>query len=147
MGPLAFFAYLSYTNYENTIKQEMINGLISIADDKVNRIRTYIVAREKEVGSLAHIPSTVEAMEKINSAFKAGSSEHIAAHQEYMPFFRYYQETHGYYDLFLISPEGDVIFSVKKETDFGSNLKTGAFKDSDSPSLFFSSLISCLRVG
>jgi methyl-accepting chemotaxis protein len=31
----------------------------------------------------------------------------------------------GYYDLFLISPTGDVVYSVEKEADFGTNLVSG----------------------
>ncbi len=42
----------------------------------------------------------------------------------------YYKESAGYYDLFLISPEGNAVFSVTQGEDLGSNYKTGPYKDS-----------------
>lgn len=37
--------------------------------------------------------------------------------------------SHGYRDLFLISLQGDVIYSVKKGSDFATNLKSGPWSD------------------
>lgn len=36
----------------------------------------------------------------------------------------------GYYDLFLIDPAGNVVFTVYKESDFATNLQHGPWKDS-----------------
>jgi methyl-accepting chemotaxis protein len=36
----------------------------------------------------------------------------------------------GYYDFFLIDPGGNVIYSVEKESDFGSNLERSSLRDS-----------------
>ena len=35
----------------------------------------------------------------------------------------------GYYDFFLITPEGDVMYSVEKESDYQTNLLTGPWSD------------------
>jgi len=53
------------------------------------------------------------------------SDQHAAFH----PTFRRWVEMHGFYDMFLISPEGDIIYTVMKETDFATNLATGTDKD------------------
>jgi hypothetical protein len=45
--------------------------------------------------------------------------------KELRRFLTYYKESFGYYDLLLISVEGDIIFSEKLEDDFGTNVKTG----------------------
>lgn len=42
---------------------------------------------------------------------------------------RLFLEAHGYYDLFLIDADGDVIYTFFKEEDFGANVLTGAWKD------------------
>ncbi|MDH3355267.1 MAG: methyl-accepting chemotaxis protein [Chromatiales bacterium] len=58
-------------------------------------------------------------------------SRYAKVHAEHHPIIRSYQEKFGYYDIFLVDPKtGDVIYSVFKEIDFGSNLYTGAHKDS-----------------
>jgi methyl-accepting chemotaxis protein len=42
-----------------------------------------------------------------------------------------YNAVYGYYDLFLITPEGQCFYSVCREADYGTNLITGKFKDSN----------------
>ncbi|MBI1171167.1 HAMP domain-containing protein [bacterium] len=46
-------------------------------------------------------------------------------HAQFQPSFRKWTQLHGYYDFFLIDLDGNVIFTVDKETDFASNLLTG----------------------
>ncbi|MBF0262306.1 MAG: hypothetical protein HQL97_10795 [Magnetococcales bacterium] len=38
-----------------------------------------------------------------------------------------FSETAGYFDLFLIHPEGDIFHSVARQADFGTNLMTGPY--------------------
>jgi len=40
-----------------------------------------------------------------------------------------FAEHHGYYDVFLVGPEGDVLFTVAGEEDAGTNLIDGPFAD------------------
>lgn len=42
----------------------------------------------------------------------------------------------SYYDLFLISPDGDLIYSVAKESDFATNLISGRYKNTGIADLF-----------
>lgn len=41
-----------------------------------------------------------------------------------------YVRKYGYYDLFLIHPEGDVFYTVKHEADYGTNMLNGKYADS-----------------
>ena len=45
-------------------------------------------------------------------------------------FYANYIEAYGYYDLFLIHPEGEVFYTVEKEADYGTNIITGEYSDS-----------------
>ncbi|MCK5068902.1 MAG: cache domain-containing protein, partial [Desulfocapsa sp.] len=47
-----------------------------------------------------------------------------------------YIEAYGYYDLFLISPDGYCFYSAAKEADFHSNFKNGKYADSNLGRLF-----------
>ena len=42
----------------------------------------------------------------------------------------------GYYDFFLIGPEGDVFYTVEKEADFATNLLTGDWRESGLAEVF-----------
>lgn len=58
-------------------------------------------------------------------------SQYSQVHSRYHPIFRNIIEKFGYYDMFLINPQGNIVYTVFKETDFTSNLQTGAYKDSN----------------
>ncbi|MBI1388278.1 MAG: bacteriohemerythrin [bacterium] len=46
-------------------------------------------------------------------------------------YFAHYIEDYGYYDLFLIEPDGEAFYTVAKEADYQSNFITGEYKDSN----------------
>ena len=54
----------------------------------------------------------------------AYSQLHAALH----PWFRKVQEARGYYDIFLIDASGNVVYTVFKEADFGTNLLSGEWR-------------------
>ncbi|MFZ4639292.1 MAG: adenylate/guanylate cyclase domain-containing protein [Nodosilinea sp.] len=58
-------------------------------------------------------------------------SRYSAIHGRYHPIFRNIIEKFGYYDMFLIDPQGNIVYTVFKETDFTTNLKTGPYKDTN----------------
>jgi methyl-accepting chemotaxis protein len=51
-------------------------------------------------------------------------------HGVYHPAFDRLQDEMGYYDIFLFDTQGDLIYSVFKETDFATNMLTGPWADS-----------------
>ncbi len=46
-------------------------------------------------------------------------------------FFTHYKERYGYYDLFLLNPDGYCFYSVAQEADYQTNLLTGKYEDSN----------------
>ncbi|WP_374654237.1 methyl-accepting chemotaxis protein [Dongia sp.] len=61
----------------------------------------------------------------------ADGSPYSAAHAAFHPWYRSIAETRGYYDIFLVGPAGDVVYSYTKEPDFGTSLAAGEWKESD----------------
>lgn len=52
-------------------------------------------------------------------------------HKKHQTYFRKLLEKFGYYDLFLINHRtGDIVYSVYKETDYATNLRTGRYSRS-----------------
>jgi len=136
---LTFFGYICYHNSRNAMKKEVTNNLITIADSKARQIENYILEKQKDVAALANTPTIIKAMEKFNVVFKKDgidSPEYRALDKEFRPFLTYYQESFGYYDLFLISCAGEIIFTVTKEDDFGTNLRTGPYNNSELAKVF-----------
>lgn len=51
------------------------------------------------------------------------------AHDRYHPWLKLLHELKGYYDVFLIGPKGDVLYTSSKHGEFATNLITGRWKD------------------
>ncbi|WP_404786112.1 adenylate/guanylate cyclase domain-containing protein [Altericista sp. CCNU0014] len=58
-------------------------------------------------------------------------STYSRVHRRYHSIFRKIIQKFGYYDMFLIDPQGTVVYTVFKETDFTTNFGTGAYKTSN----------------
>jgi methyl-accepting chemotaxis protein len=51
-------------------------------------------------------------------------------HGRFHPYFRDTLQSSGYYDIFLFNLDGDLMYSVAKESDFATNILDGPFADS-----------------
>lgn len=74
-------------------------------------------------------PNPTGEKHKLNAA--ADGSTYSKAHGKYHPWFREWLQAREYYDIFLVDRSGDVVYTVFKELDFATNLKTGEWKDTD----------------
>jgi methyl-accepting chemotaxis protein len=63
-------------------------------------------------------------------------SAYSKTHAQFHPWFRNLLEARGYYDIFLIEPNGDLVYSVFKENDFATNLLTGEWRNTDLANVF-----------
>ncbi|MEG4282921.1 adenylate/guanylate cyclase domain-containing protein [Microcoleus sp. A006_D1] len=59
------------------------------------------------------------------------ASAYSRVHARYHPIFRNIVEKYGYYDMFLIDPQGTVVYTVFKEADFTTNLIDGPYNESN----------------
>ena len=50
--------------------------------------------------------------------------DYLLAHERYASMGERFLDTHKFYDLFFIAPDGDVAYTVELESDFGTNLQT-----------------------
>ena len=66
----------------------------------------------------------------------ADGSKYSELHSFYHPVFRNLVATRSFHDLFLVSAAGDLIYSVKKESDFATNIYTGPFNNTHLASVF-----------
>jgi len=79
----------------------------------------FISNNENPLGSKSNL-------EKIDNG-----SRYAETHFWFHPVMRSYLEKFGYYDIFLVDHNtGDIVYSVFKEVDYGTNLYSGAYKDS-----------------
>lgn len=65
--------------------------------------------------------------EKLNDA--GDGSSYSTVHRTYHPWSTKFIKHFGYYDMFLIDPGGNIVYTVEKEIDFATNLNTGPYAD------------------
>jgi len=58
-------------------------------------------------------------------------NDYNRVHGEFHPWIRKFLEERGYYDIFLFSPQGDLVYTVFKELDYATNVVNGKYKDTD----------------
>ncbi len=63
--------------------------------------------------------------------FANDGSIYSRAHAQYHPWIRSFLREHGYYDIFLFDPDGNLVYTVFKELDYATNLRRGQWKDTD----------------
>ncbi len=119
-----------------TLREKAFNQLASMQELKKKLIENYFTERLNDIAVLAASPMTGAALEAFAKAGAVGGSEWKAAERIHAPFLVGFSENYGYYDLFLVSSDGKILYTAAQESDLGQNLKTGDLKDSPAGQAF-----------
>lgn len=79
-------------------------------------------------------PNALGQKDKLDKA--PDGSYYSDIHAKYHPWFHKLQQKREYYDVFLINKEGDIVYTVFKERDYGTNVLNGQWKDTDISNAF-----------
>jgi len=132
--PLGIAGYISYRIAEQSLRKDIVNQLLAVSEAKARSIENYALERRRNVTMLARDPAIIDAIERYKEAFKTGSAnspDYIAIDTKLRPFLTYYKETAGYDNLFLVSSEQGVIFSVNSNEDLGKKHLEGPERNSE----------------
>ncbi|MEL7070353.1 MAG: adenylate/guanylate cyclase domain-containing protein [Cyanobacteria bacterium J06581_3] len=83
------------------------------------------LARYLQTQYIVSNPNPVGEKEKLDDA--DDGTQYSTLHERYHPIFRDIVEEFGYYDLFLIDNDGNIVYSVFKEVDFATSLRIGPY--------------------
>jgi len=97
-------------------------------------IENYFAERFNDIEVLAANDTVINACTELGETYNASGENtsdpnYIVAMAKYAPFLDKYARIYGFFDLFVISKNGSVIYTVGKEADYGTNLVTGPYKD------------------
>ena len=139
LGPASIIGYLAYQRSREALELEVTEGLIATARGRAEHISDHLDEKKKDLSLLAWDPNVVHALQQFNEVIATHgmlSVQHRGSVKAQLPFFNKYKEVYELYDLFLISPRGDIVLSIAREADFGTNLKQGEYRDTELASAF-----------
>ncbi len=139
----------SISEYDAASNQELANWKNNLSDYYQNQFgREYARRNPGELSNtrslLAELDDTAIAMQYRyigDNTYPLGEKDALydakdgtrysSLHAHYHPFFRDFLQRFGYYDIFLVDQQqGRIVYSVFKELDFATSLKTGSYADS-----------------
>lgn len=163
--PLVTVGIWSYYSSSKALEERAFNQLTSIRDVKKATIEYWFHERKANISQLVNSPVVINAIKELKVAFRELGAERIRdlyitknpfpagkkleyfdaqdgsnyskIHASIHSFFKSFLEVYGYYDIFLVDAEnGDVLYTVFKELDFGSNLISGTYSATNIAKLF-----------
>ncbi len=122
-------------NTVNGLQDEAFTRLNAVQGIKQAQIEAFFAERYADASVLAGNREVADALQAFDRAFTAaggevGGASWAAAEREFGDWLAQYQDEYGYYDLFLISADGDVVYSAAAESDLGANLRQGTLASS-----------------
>ena len=124
--PAAIIAVVSLVMASNALEQQAYNKLTSIKHIKKAQIEHYFAQAEADLNI---VKNSWLALDNGQASLTDLAHYHHA-------FYNNFIEQQGYYDLFVINPAGDVVYTVAKESDYQTNLVTGLYRNSGLADLF-----------
>lgn len=126
--PIIIVATTSILNSSDSLTKANKNQLEAIRAIKKGQIESFFRERLGDVKVFGNSIIVRNAFYSFKFAFEAGGVSNPAWQDAYDGIgqeIKFYMDEYGYYDIFLINTDGDIIFTVAKESDLGKNLVKG----------------------
>jgi len=130
--PFGVIALISWNNSKTAIEEQVIDKLQAVQQIKTNQLSSFFDERKGDITVLSENLTLINSLKAYEEGFEQGGINSQAwktANDVYGEFLELYVNEYNYYDLFLINPTGDVVYTVSKEGDFGENVLTGTLRN------------------
>lgn len=131
--PLIIFAYFSIGMAKEALQEQAFNQLESVRTIKKAELENYLTSLKSSLKILSNDSNATAALEKFTAAMLNGdtnSQEWLMLEQEYAAYFTKINQINAWYDLFLIDLDGNIVFTVTKESDLGMNINNSSLAKS-----------------
>lgn len=123
-------------SYFNVIREDTL--LVAGSDMARDAVRSFsaawsaLGAKPQEQLQQLYIDSNPHPTGKKDELVDAGDGSAYSRHHARLhPWFHRLQRERGYYDVFVFDAAGNLVYTVFKERDYATNLRTGEWRDSD----------------
>ena len=142
--PLFTIAIVSYNLSKKELTKDIYNNLITIRDYKQLMIQDFILNKISCLEELSKRPSLINNIDELIKTYKKGekSSDFIQMQDFFKSEFSPKIQYDNFNDLFIIATsefKGDILFSMKNEPEYETNLLTGPYKNTELSKAFVKS--------
>ncbi len=136
MVPLLIVSVVSYGTAKKSLQDSAHKSLSTIAVDEAWLITNWFDYRMVDLKSQAVSQRTIVLLKELRKAFESGNEdigEFVKTQRwarvvdEYADDFQAHLQLNGYSDILLLDNQGDIVFSVARGNDLGTNLFNGQF--------------------
>jgi len=144
--------------YQKAVKSSLETYLEGVRDDLLLRAKTVTTLRALRDFQTAWSVIPENHVQKLQAAYihenpnplgqkdaldyAEDGSVYSTVHKRVHPWMRDLLKAKDLYDIFLIDTQGNIVYTVFKELDFATNLKTGEWKDTDLATVYREALNS-----
>jgi methyl-accepting chemotaxis protein len=166
IGASAAIAFAAYRSSSHALIAETHSRLSAIAHARSEAVETLLKGTDNDLHAQSSNPLMADAITGFSTAFEAydtpkrdlqklyiddnpnppGEKDKLMSAGDGSAYDQLHARIHrgldtiqndkGYYDIFLINPKGDVVYTVFKEADYATNLLTGAYKETGLAKVF-----------
>ncbi len=126
--PSLIIALVSVWSASESLEHQIYNQLTSIKFIKKSQVEQFFETTE---ANLTVIDDAVA-----DYLTNSQSKDLAVIGQQHDYFFHEFIELEGYEDFYIIKPNGDIVYSVEKRSDYNSNLLTGASRNTNFGAMF-----------
>ena len=133
IAAIAVLGIISFNESKKALNESAEKELIAVRDIKKNQINDFFEERIADLKVYSANTAVQMAAERFMSAYDTSGLQSEAYQkweQTHGPKLETYVNEYEYYDLFFISNEGEVVYTVAKESDLGKNIETGSLSGS-----------------
>jgi two-component system sensor histidine kinase/response regulator len=130
--PMLIIGYSLLDTFEEEAVKTAVQQVSAIADMKAEQIDSYLRERMLDAKVIQTTSTARMAMRDFTYVYNTSGVNSDAYRQLdafYRQHFKRFVADAGYYDLFLISPGGEIVYSQAHESDFATNLITGPYRN------------------
>ena len=131
--PFLLLGFIALRVSHSALSEQAFNRLIGTRDSKKAQIERYFQKVKADISVLANSSHIVAALDGFSSTIEDGKINEAQYSYfeslEYGASFEEFSQKYGYHDLMLITKAGDIVYSLKKESDLTRNVLTGELRD------------------
>lgn len=132
--PVALLGYLNYHYAYKVIERQARDQLISLREDRKEHIEKFFRNLRLDVEILSDHRLLKDILTEYITAYKKGGldgEEFKAVDSRYHRRYAGLCKRYGYEDMLFVDNEGNVLITAKKNPDWGANLITGIYSDTN----------------